>query len=172
MQNKKNIKRENSKKEKSKLKAHSGITLIALVITIIVLLILAGVALSALTGDSGILNNAESAKDKTNLANAKEQVALAAQGALTKGHAQGSGTITKGNLENELDNIVGTGKYELSGEESPWTVTVGNYETLVYATGKIEQNETKLNVSLNDYVKEFTLEEYKLLSKMLKERQN
>lgn len=37
---------------------------------------------------------------------------------------------------------------------------------------KIEQNETKLNVSLNDYVKEFTLEEYKLLSKMLKERQN
>ena len=118
-----------------------GITLIALVITIIVLLILAGVALSALTGDSGILNNAESAKEKTNLSNAKEQVALAAQGALTKGHAEGSGTITRDNLKNELDNIVGTGKYELSGDVSPWTVTVGEYETLVYATGKIEQED-------------------------------
>ena len=32
----------------------------------IVLRILAGVALATLTGDSGILNNAESAKDKTN----------------------------------------------------------------------------------------------------------
>ena len=54
MQELKSIKRENSKKEKAKLKAHSGITLIALVITIIVLLILAGVALATLTGDSGI----------------------------------------------------------------------------------------------------------------------
>ena len=54
-----------------------GISLVALVITIIVLLILAGVALAALTGDSGILNNTESAKIKTNLANAQEQVKLA-----------------------------------------------------------------------------------------------
>ena len=43
-----------------------GITLIALVITIIVLRILAGVALAALTGDSGILNNADNAKIETN----------------------------------------------------------------------------------------------------------
>ena len=47
-----------------------GITLIALVITIIVLLILAGVAISALTGDSGILSNSEKAKENTALANA------------------------------------------------------------------------------------------------------
>ena len=45
MQKQKSIKRENSKKEKTKLKAHSGITLIALIITIIVLLILAGVTI-------------------------------------------------------------------------------------------------------------------------------
>ena len=37
---------------------------------------------------------------------------------------------------------------------------------------KIEQTENKLNISLNDYIKDFTLEEYKILSQMLKERQN
>ena len=35
-----------------------------------------------------------------------------------------------------------------------------------------EKVENKLNVSLNDYVNEFTLEEYRMLSKMLKERKN
>ena len=131
---------ERKEKHKQKFKER-GITLIALVITIIVLLILAGVALSALSGDSGILNNAESAKDKTNLANAKEQVALAIQGALTKGYAQGSGTITRDNLKNELDNIVGTinKDYTLSEGESPWTVTVGNYKVEISTKGDIQE---------------------------------
>ena len=61
--------------KKQKIKER-GITLIALVITIIVLLILAGVALSTLTGDSGILTNAEKAKAKTEQANLKEEVSL------------------------------------------------------------------------------------------------
>ena len=39
-----------------------GITLIALVITIIVLLILAGVSIAMLTGQNGILSQAENAK--------------------------------------------------------------------------------------------------------------
>ena len=42
-----------------------GITLIALVITIIVLLILAGVTIAALSGDNGILTKAKEAKQKT-----------------------------------------------------------------------------------------------------------
>jgi len=46
-----------------KLKVNNkGITLIALVITIIVLLILAGVAIATLTGDNGILTKAASSK--------------------------------------------------------------------------------------------------------------
>ena len=42
-----------------------GITLIALVITIIVLLILAGVSISMLTGDNAILSKAGQAKEAT-----------------------------------------------------------------------------------------------------------
>ena len=42
-----------------------GITLIALVITIIVLLILAGVTIAALEGDNGIVTRAKEAVKKT-----------------------------------------------------------------------------------------------------------
>lgn len=50
-----------------------GITLVALVITIIVLLILAGVSISMLTGENGILTKALSAKDKYEEASAYEE---------------------------------------------------------------------------------------------------
>ena len=49
-----------------KLKENTrGITLIALVITIIVTLILAGIAINALTGENGIITKATDAKEKT-----------------------------------------------------------------------------------------------------------
>ncbi len=51
---------------------NNGITLIALVITIIVLLILAGVAIVTLTGDNGILTKAVTAKEKTQKAAEEE----------------------------------------------------------------------------------------------------
>ena len=50
---------------KGKLKNARGITLIALVITIIVLLILAGVTIATLTGQNGILTQANTAKTQT-----------------------------------------------------------------------------------------------------------
>ena len=56
-----------------------GITLIALVITIIVLLILAGVSIAMLTGDNGILTQANNSKEKTALAEEEEQRKLLEQ---------------------------------------------------------------------------------------------
>lgn len=55
---------------------NKAITLIALVITIIILLILAGVAISTLTGDNGILRKAVQAKEETVLAGEIEQLQL------------------------------------------------------------------------------------------------
>ncbi len=51
-----------------------GITLIALVITIIVLLILAAVSIATLTGDNGILTKAQTASEKTKEASVKEEI--------------------------------------------------------------------------------------------------
>ena len=53
---------------------NKGITLIALVITIIVLLILAGVSIAMLTGQNGILTQASNSKDKTTAAEIAERV--------------------------------------------------------------------------------------------------
>ena len=57
-------------------KKERGITLIALVITITVLLILAGVSIAMLTGDNGILTEASNAKIETVLGAIKEQIKL------------------------------------------------------------------------------------------------
>ena len=51
-----------------------GITLIALVVTIIVLLILAGVSIQMIAGQSGILNQARQAKEETTKGQIKENV--------------------------------------------------------------------------------------------------
>ena len=63
---------------------NKGITLIALVITIIVLLILAGVSIAMLTGKNGILTQAETAKTKNIKAQVEEEVKLAIQSTKTK----------------------------------------------------------------------------------------
>ena len=70
----KNNKRHN---EKNIVKKQTGITLIALIITIIVLLILAGVSIAMLTGNNGILTQASKAKENTALAKEDEENKLA-----------------------------------------------------------------------------------------------
>ncbi len=62
--------------KKSKERNTNGITLIALVITIIVLLILAGVTIASLSGENGILQKASEAKEKTNKEDAEESIKL------------------------------------------------------------------------------------------------
>ena len=62
--------------DRIKTKGNKGITLIALVITIIVLLILAGVTIAALSGDNGILTRAKEAKEKTKQAQEDEKQKL------------------------------------------------------------------------------------------------
>ena len=58
------------------LRRNKGITLIALVVTIIVLLILAGISIAMLTGQNGILNRAAEAKEKTGVAQEDESQKL------------------------------------------------------------------------------------------------
>ena len=68
-------------------KEQKGITLVALVITIIVLLILAGVTIAALSGPNGILTNATQARGDTLKSEAKEAVTMAINTILTNKYA-------------------------------------------------------------------------------------
>lgn len=69
--------RKKNRVKKIKLKERRGITLIALIITIIILLILAGISIAALTGDSGIIERAKNAKKESEISSLKEQISLA-----------------------------------------------------------------------------------------------
>ena len=66
------------------MKDQKGITLIALVITIIVLLILAGVAIAMLSGENGLLKKASESASHTALGAAKDEVYVAATEAFTQ----------------------------------------------------------------------------------------
>ena len=59
------------------MRKEKGITLIALVITIIVLLILAGVTIAMLTGDNGILTKTNQAKTNTSKGEAADKINMA-----------------------------------------------------------------------------------------------
>ena len=72
----KGIKKSEKEKQMKNSKLPRGITLISLVITIIVLLILAGVSIAMLTGENGILTKVNDAKKETEIASVKEQAQL------------------------------------------------------------------------------------------------
>ena len=116
------------------IKQAKGITLIALVITIIVLLILAGVAISMLTGENGILKQATSAKDTTDKSEFEEQVKLAVMASKVNDTA----SINLETLENEINKIDGTTITKSADDNLPWTIKKGSYEVTITTstTGK------------------------------------
>ncbi len=95
-----NLKNLKLKKKGKLLNDNRGITLIALVITIIVLLILAGISISMLTGENGLLTKASDAKTKKLKAEIIERARLDISNQITEN--QGS-NITKEQLMSILD---------------------------------------------------------------------
>ncbi len=59
-----------------KINKRTGITLIALVVTIVILLILAGVSISMLTGENGVISQAQTAKLESRAGEVEEKVGL------------------------------------------------------------------------------------------------
>ena len=97
------------------LKQKNGITLIALVITIIVLLILAGVSIATLTGQNGILTQAQNAKIETEKAGEKEAISLAYSAAKAKkAEEQDASAVTASDM-NEQFGLNGTNNATATG---------------------------------------------------------
>lgn len=76
------------KKRKMKREKSAGITLIALVITIIVLLILAGISIATLAGDNGILTRSAESKEKTEKAQIIENAKMDILAEITENHGE------------------------------------------------------------------------------------
>lgn len=128
-------------------KRNKGITLIALVITIIVLLILAGVTIATLTGDNGILKQADKAKTETDEKGALEAVELEVAGSFdNKGNYQSS--LAKTNLENNLKATVtdkGNGKLKVEYKGYIFNVDVNG-------DVRIKSNIDYSKLKVGDYV--------------------
>ena len=92
------------KRLKKKLKKNNGLTLVALIITVIVMLIIAGITVTALTGDNGIINSAENADSEKNRSEEKETVEWAAAQSVADNDI---GQVTSGNLEHYMDSYIG-----------------------------------------------------------------
>ena len=117
-----------------------GITLIALVVTIVVLLILAGVSINLVLGNNGIISKAKESRTETRMSQIDEQVKLA----IGDAYADGIGSITDSGLKLALNNRLGEGTYDISGDETTgWKVTVKEtgktYD--ITSNGKINSSE-------------------------------
>ena len=125
---------------KKSLKASNGITLIALVITIIVILILAGISISMLAGDNSILQKATDAKEITE----RKSVIESAQTDILGQIAENKGeTIT----ETQLKTILGK-YFEEFDDELPEDLS----ETTITLTAKTEYGGYT-NIALSDIYK-------------------
>ena len=122
-----------------KFRKDKGITLIALVVTIIVLLILAGISISMLTGQNGILNRATEAKNTTGEAQERESIQVAITSAQTEDFAKES-EITDETLRKEIKNTMGSDS-NLSGT-GPWWYNGETNDYIIKKNGKILEKGT------------------------------
>ena len=117
---------------------NQGITLIALIITIIILLILAGIAITTLAGDNGILNKANNAKTKNEEVQQKEQIEMAIMCA----RMNESNYINLDELESELLKVEGieNENIEKQGDDGrlPWLVSTDHLQYQILENGKVE----------------------------------
>ena len=131
----------------------NGITLIALVVTIVVLLILAGVSISMLTGNNGIITQAQNAKNKTEEAEEKEKIQLAVLDAISK-----ENDLTEENLQEEIDDEFGSGETKVyPNEEGAFTVIFQNKDTnyRIEEDGTVTKIDIAFKIRNEEELKEF-----------------
>ena len=161
------------------MKNNKGITLVALVVTIVVLLILAGVSINLVLGNNGIIAKAKDAETKSAEASENDLKGMNGlvsemEGALAgNGGAGGSGTDTKvpaeataetapyfpDNTFTKKEGTIDTGLViqEASGNEYVWVVVPKSlYNNTVY-----NSNNAKKPSSSKDYANiEYCLQQY------------
>ena len=124
------------------MKNQKGITLIALVITIIVLLILAGVSIAMLTGKNGILTQTNKAKYTQIEGQVKEEINLAVQSAKMfaeqKAVSTSTGWLASGNIgTNSTTDNTGTAPETIIGQMREDLTTEKGYTKIEAGTGKV-----------------------------------
>ncbi len=103
---------------KGRLRQAKGITLIALVITIIVLLILVGITISTITGEDGILKKATSAVEKTKKEAIKERVQMQVYGSYNNDGKLDMNLLLENIKKNMKDELTEEPEYHNKDDEN------------------------------------------------------
>lgn len=127
-----------------------GITLIALVITIIVLLILAGISVTMLTGENSILKQAVNVREQTIIGQEKENIELAY---ITAAMKKLGDNVTANDLQDELDAMLGdTGETDATKKKTTVKQNPKNILSVLF-------RETQHNYNVNNGQVTKTLED-------------
>ena len=126
------------------MKKQNGITLIALVITIIILIILAGVAINLGLGENGLVNRAKVARDETTKQTATEKMNLKITSKQMDTYAKERRMPTLKELSLELKN----------DDEIAYVTEESKVASTIYEVG---DNPTTIYTKLNDYPYEFEI---------------
>ena len=111
----------------NKLKSKKGITLVALVVTIVVLLILAGVSINAVLGDNGIIKKANQAASVTKEAEVKEAInRTILEFYLTDDYETLEDFLKAKVTEGKIDSVTKNADGTLTVKKGEYSVTVEN----------------------------------------------
>ncbi|MBR3002085.1 MAG: right-handed parallel beta-helix repeat-containing protein, partial [Clostridia bacterium] len=118
-----------------------GITLIALVITVIVLLILAGVSISAITGNESAMEKAKQAKTENEAADDLDSVKLAVVDAVAHGT---TGYVNGTNLANALEGKIDSDQITAirANANGPWDLTTSKGTYTIHPNGNVNSLKT------------------------------
>ena len=124
----------------NKIKSTKGITLVALVVTIIILLILAGVSIATLTGDNGLLNRAKDAGEETKEKGAIEKVQLMLADYMTEKYTETTRTLeeylNEQKANGELDEVTNNGDGTITVEVDGYEIKIKEDDLSIVSTEK------------------------------------
>ena len=118
-------------------KKQQGITLIALAVTIIVMLILAGVTIAALTSENGIINQANTVKETNKVAKTEEEARLEYSNLILEKQMDGHGDTTE--LSDVIERLEENG-YDTVEKDGKNYIKIGEY----YYEIKLENEQVSI----------------------------
>lgn len=137
------------------MKNQKGITLVALVITIVVLLILAGVTISMVMGPNGVLTNSQIAKEKSAKGTANDALSTALSSISTNYYATTTngtpiGNVTKENLEAQAPEYTFTVTDNAAKDGKLVTMEKDGYTFKAAVSSQLTVGEFKMTAGASD----------------------
>lgn len=134
-----------------------AITLIALVVTVVVLLILAGVSLNLILNNRSVINNAKDGRESQIKSQRVENIKLLLADTITKAisdsKTENDGLLTKDNVEKEIQNSGLTDITVSKEDANNLEITIENAKyTVDKKTGEIKEGELSTKIKIADVI--------------------